>query len=226
MNVPAGLEQVVGDAATSAREVEAVNRQLSKQERVDPQTTAAVDALALGVAATAKQWQAVDPDAAAIVLTSAIEAQHAALRADEPDARNALRLALGRMLYALTQLAEGGPVSAERDPKEVARWLVEHAEVPQTEIAGLLGTPVRTLQRWISDAPTAPSGEDAARLRLIAQLFAQLRHVFTPAGAVRWLRAPNGHLDGRVPVEVVAQDPVQAAALVEHARSLRFQVSS
>jgi uncharacterized protein (DUF2384 family) len=226
MNTLTQMEAAVADAATVANELEQINRRLARLEQIDAQSAEAVDLLALQVAAAGTRWQMIDPEAAALAWTAAIEAQHAALRRDEADARATLRLALGKLLYALTALAEGESVAADRDPKEVARWLLRNAEVSQSEVARLLGTPVRTLQRWVSDAPTAPSGVDAARLRLLAQLIVQLRHIFSPAGTVRWLRSPNGHLDGRSPVDVLGEEPDQAAMLVELARSSRFQVAS
>jgi uncharacterized protein (DUF2384 family) len=227
MNTPAQVEVMMQEAAVSARAAEAVNRLLARRERIDDEITDAVETIAEAVTAGARDhWLNVDPDATILASTSMTEAVRACYHRAADDARDTLRIALGKIVYALTRIAESEPVSADRDPKEIARWLIDHAEVPQAEVAGLLGTPLRTLQRWASpNVPTAPTGEDATRLRLLAQLVSQLRHVFTPAGAVIWLRAPNGHLKGQSPIEVIAGDPARAPAVVELARSLRFQPS-
>jgi uncharacterized protein (DUF2384 family) len=207
--------------------VQEIDREVARLRQISDELATAVEELSAVLTQSGRAWARFAPEPVVGAFAAVVHAQAAAMHREDAGARDELRLALGSLLSYLIEIAEDEPVSAERPLKDVARWLVEHAEVPQAEIAALLDTPVRTLQRWISQSnATAPSGDDAVRLRLLAQLFAQLRHVFTPAGAVRWLRAPNRRLDGQTPVELLAHDPDQATSLVELARTLRFQTAS
>ena len=82
-------------------------------------------------------------------------------------------------------------------------------EVPQRDLADLLGVDLRRFQRWISARErTRPEGEEARRLRALARLVGQLRHAFTPAGVVAWFDWPRPELGGATPRELLA-DPVR-----------------
>ena len=123
---------------------------------------------------------------------------------DERQQRRRLRVSLEQMRFLFARLAEGQPVSEERSPKEIARWLLATLDVPQQRVAALLGVGGRTFQRWVSASDlTAPGGEDAARLRLLARLTNQLRHSFTGPGVVAWLEEPHPELGGHPPIDLL-----------------------
>jgi hypothetical protein len=152
------------------------------------------------------------------LLTSVLEAQNAALVTGD---RGALRIALERVRHALEELAEGEPVSEERAPADVARWLAHSVPVPQEELAALLGVGVRTLQRWLSPGESsAPSGRDEHRLRVVARVVAQLRHALGGVGAIAWFDWPRSDLGNRAPRELL-DDPEALPDLMLAASAMR-----
>jgi hypothetical protein len=129
--------------------------------------------------------------------------------------------ALEAFRLPLSAIAEAEPVSAERTPKEVARWLAEAVSVPQRRLAELLGVDLRRFQRWISARErTQPEGEEARRVRAVARIVAQLRHAFTPAGVLAWFDWPRPEFGGATPREVLA-DPIRLPELVLAAGATR-----
>ena len=132
-----------------------------------------------------------------------------------------MRIALDHLHRLCAALAEHAPVSAGRDANSIARWLVGGAGLAARQVAPLIGVHERTLQRWAAEpAQSAPSGDDERRLRGVAQIVAQLRHVLTAPGALAWMSQPNEHLDGQSPVERL-QDPLGLPAALATARRLR-----
>jgi transcriptional regulator with XRE-family HTH domain len=89
--------------------------------------------------------------------------------------------------------------------------------VRQGELARLLGVDPRTVRRWASS-----QGEPDDRLVLIARLVATLRHAWTPAGVLAWFERPREALDGRAPIELIA-DPARQRELISEARASRNQ---
>ena len=95
-----------------------------------------------------------------------IQAEEAVRRGDEPMARDQLRVALESLRQGFASIAESESVGDERSPKEIARWLVETAEVSQGRLADLLGVSLRQFQRWVSvHEASKPDGDDARRPR-------------------------------------------------------------
>ena len=124
--------------------------------------------LAAAVRATPlERWTAADPYLALLVHRAVLDARAAV----EDESRDALRIALERLSHALAALGEAEEVGDARTPKELARWLVAAVEVPQRDLADLLGVDLRRFQRWISARErTRPEGEEARRLRALARL--------------------------------------------------------
>ena len=204
--------------AAAAAVVDALNDRLAAEPSVPADVGTEVAALAAAVRATPlDRWTAADPYLALLVHRAVLDA-HAAV---EEAARDALRIALERLSHALAALAEAEEVGDARTPKELARWLAAAVEVPQRDLADLLGVDLRRFQRWISARErTQPEGEDARRLRVLARVVGQLRHAFTPAGVVAWFDWPRPELDGVTPRELLA-DPVRLPDLVLAAGSTR-----
>jgi hypothetical protein len=204
--------------AEAAAAVDALNDTLAAEARVPAAVGAAVGALAAAVRATPlERWTAADPYLALLVHRAVLDAQAAV----EEESRDALRIALERLSHALAALGEAEEVGDARSPKELARWLARTVEVPQRDLADLLGVDLRRFQRWISARErTRPEGEEARRLRALARLVGQLRHSFTAAGVVAWFDWPRADLGGATPRELLT-DPVRLPDLMLAAGSTR-----
>jgi hypothetical protein len=202
----------------AAAVVDAVNDRLAAEQRVPAEVSREVGRLASAVRATPlERWTAADPYLALLVHRAVLDAQAAA----DDGARDALRIALERLSHALAALGEAEEVGDARTPKELAQWLVAAVEVPQRDLAELLGVDLRRFQRWISERErTRPEGEEARRLRALARLVGQLRHAFTPAGVVAWFDWPRPELGGATPRELLP-DPVRLPELLLAAGSTR-----
>ena len=204
--------------AAAAAAVDALNDRLAAEAHVPREIGAEVARLAAAVRATPlERWTAADPYLALLVHRAVLDARAAV----EDEARDALRIALERLSHALAALGEAEEVGDARTPKELARWLVSAVEVPQRDLADLLGVDLRRFQRWISARErTRPEGEEARRLRALARVVGQLRHAFTPAGVVAWFDWPRPELGGATPRELLA-DPVRLPDLMLAAGSTR-----
>jgi hypothetical protein len=204
--------------AAAAAAVDSLNDRLAAEPTVPDAVAAEVAALTAAVRATPlDRWTAADPYLALLVHRAVLDARAAV----EDDARDALRIALERLSHALAALGEAEEVGDARTSKELARWLASALEVPQRDIADLLGVDLRRFQRWISPRErTQPDGEEARRLRAVARLAGQLRHAFTPAGVLAWFDWPRRELGGATPRELLA-DPVRLPDLLLAAGSTR-----
>ena len=151
----------------AAAAVDALNDRLATEDGVAPEVAAGVAALADAVRATPlDRWTAADPYLALLVHRAVLDARAAA----DDRARDALRIALERLSHALAALGEAEEVGDARSPKELARWLAGAVEVPQRDLAALLGVDLRRFQRWISARErTQPEGEEARRMRALAR---------------------------------------------------------
>ena len=154
--------------AAAAAVVDALNDRLAAEREVPAAVAAEVSALADAVRATPlERWTAADPYLALLVHRAVLDARAAA----DGEGRDALRIALERLSHALAALGEAEEVGDARTPKEIARWLAGAIEVPQRDVAALLGVDLRRFQRWISARErTQPEGEEARRIRALAQV--------------------------------------------------------
>jgi hypothetical protein len=204
--------------AAAAAVVDSVNDRMAAETGVPADAGAEVAALAAAVRATPlDRWTAADPYLALLVHRAVLDAAAAV----EEEERDALRIALERLSHALAALGEAEEVGDTRSPKELAQWLVSALDVPQRDLAALLGVDLRRFQRWISARErTQPDGEEARRLRAVARLAGQLRHAFTPAGVVAWFDWARPELGGATPREVLG-DPVRLPELLLAAGSVR-----
>jgi hypothetical protein len=125
-----------------------------------------------------------DPYLAESAFAGAARAAVALLGPDEKVARRETRLALEQVRQALRDIAETRPIDEDTPTDQVAAWLERTFQLPQQQIADLLGTSVRTWQRWLAGAQ--PDYEQALRLRRMARLAMHLRHALTGPGVARW----------------------------------------
>src|SRR5215207_9467628 len=204
--------------AAAAAAVDALSDRLAAEAQVPGGVGGAVAALAAAVRATPlERWTAADPYLALLVHRAVLDAQAAV----EGGARDGLRIALERLSHALATLGEAEEVGDARTPKELARWIAGAVEVPQRDLADLLGVDLRRFQRWISPRERSqPEGDDVRRLRAVARLVGQLRHAFMPAGVVAWFDWPRPELGGAAPRALLG-DPVRLPDLLLAAGSTR-----
>ena len=168
---------------------------------------------------------AVDPYVILAIQGGTIQALRALDLDDATDARRGVRIGLERVRQALRDVDDERASGEDRDPKLVVRWLVEILDAPHPRVAELLQTSPRTLQRWLSQEPTQPRGEDAARLRVVAKVTNQLRHALTGEGVLRWFETARADLGGRTPASLLA-DLDEAPHLIRLAASARVTVAS
>lgn len=128
-----------------------------------------------------------DPYLTTMLFAAAFRAEKA-LRHDNAEAqRQDLRIALEQFRQALRDIISNRPFAADTPVRQVLANAVGAVSLPQKEFAELLGVSTRQLQRWLApDGPT-PTGDDEARIRIVAQLVNQLRHTFTGPGVLAWL---------------------------------------
>ncbi len=96
----------------------------------------------------------------------------------------------------------------------------------RSDIASDLRVAPRTLQRWLSPTDSAvPTGDDEARLRVVARIVGHLRHSFTGPGTFRWLERPHPELRGKTPLSLLG-DESRFPELVRLAARARSMVAS
>jgi len=118
-----------------------------------------------------------------------------------------MSIALEQLRQAARDLAEGDAVGDDVPIKQVCRFLAEQLELPQAQIAALVGTSDRTWDRWTSeDERPVPVGEEARRIRVLARLVRHLRHSLTGPGVATWLRRGRPELAGASALDLLA-DP-------------------
>jgi uncharacterized protein (DUF2384 family) len=213
----------VSQPAEAANEIGRLNARLARERTIPDEIVEAVREIASAVSqqTAIARWEAIDPYLTLIIHRAVIRAEAATREPEQEAARDELRLALESMRQGFAAIADGEPVSGERSPKELVRWLVETAEVPQGRLAELLGVNLRTFQRWVSTRErSAPDGDDARRVRAVARIVNQLRFSLTPTGAVAWFSWPRSDLEGARPLDLLDQ-PDKLPALTAAAAAMR-----
>jgi hypothetical protein len=213
------------DAVETADAVRRTNDELAEHGTIPPRVAAAVRRLADQVLADdIDDWLAIEPYHALLVHRAILEAQETLVSLDDPDARDRLRLALERLALGLSLIAEAEPVGENRSAKQVAQWLVGVVDVPQREVAELLGVDLRKLQRWISNATVMqPESDDARRVRTVARIVNQLRHSLSGPGVIAWFGWPRHDLGGKTPADLL-NDVSRTPDLLLAAGSMRSTV--
>lgn len=154
----------------------------------------------------------------------------AALRAlENPDpaiARSELRVRLEQLRQVYRDLSDGRPVYEDRSVKQLVRWLAQVLDVPHARLAELFDVSARTFQRWLSETDeTAPVGEDARRVRVVANLVGHLRHALTGQGVLDWMERPHPGIGGRTPRELL-REPDALTLLTRLAASTRSSTAA
>lgn len=193
------------DPAITAEAVQRANDRLAEHATIPSPIAEFVRGLGEDIlAGDIDEWLAIEPYHALLVHRAILEAQEPLAAPGDRDARDRLRLALERLALALSLVAEADPVGEHRSTKVVAQWLDEAVDVPQRELAELLGVDLRKFQRWISRANgMKPEGDDARRVRTVARIANQLRHTLSGPGVVSWFGWPRADLGGKAPRDLL-----------------------
>jgi uncharacterized protein (DUF2384 family) len=160
-----------------------------------------------------------DPYLAATLWAAAFRAEKALRHDDAKQQRRDVRIALEQFRHALRDIVENQPYGDDAPVRDVLSKTAEVLAAPQKALADLLGVSVRQLQRWLAHDGTEPAADDAARIRIVAQVVNQLRHSFTGPGVVAWFHREHPLL-GRRPSELL-DDPLRYPALLAAATAAR-----
>ena len=191
-----------------AHEIGEANQRLARETAVPPSIIGLIGDLSDAIAeADNATVSLIDPSLWIQIQAAALRAQRAATFDDDREQRRAVRISLEQLRFLFARLAERRPVAEDQPIKDVLAWLDDKLNVPQRRKADLLGVGERTYQRWISPSETAaPEAEQEHRVRVVARVTAQLRHVLTGAGVADWFETPLTGLDDRRPLDVLG-DP-------------------
>lgn len=166
-----------------------------------------------------------DPYLAEHAFAGAARAAAGLLDEDPAKARRSARVALEQVRQALRDVLEARPVDEDVPGGVVAGWLERVLGLPQQQVASLVGTSVRTWQRWLSGAE--PDPYLLSRLRRIARLTHHLQHSLTGPGVARWFTRPHPLIkDGAgTPLDLL-DDPEGYRLLLALAAGLRSTQAS
>jgi DNA-binding transcriptional regulator YiaG len=110
------------------------------------------------------------------------------------------------------RMAKAPSTARERDRNVTYMRIVDDVTgsvITQGELANAVGASVRTVQNWTAGG-TTPRGSAAHRLLDVQHIVHQLREVYTDEGVQIWLRSRNRNLGGHRPIELLADDQVDA----------------
>jgi hypothetical protein len=199
--------------------VNAATRELQRSAVVPETVAALVDDFEPALQASAPLSLRLDPYLSTQLFAAAFRAEKA-LRHDNAEAqRRDLRVALEQFRHVLRDIVERRPYAVDTPVREVLARTVETVPVPQKELAELLGVSTRQLQRWLTPDGPVPSGDDEARLRVVAQVANQLRHSFTGPGVIAWFHRRHP-VAGVAPLSWLT-DPLRYPELLDLATAAR-----
>lgn len=161
----------------------------------------------------------VDPYFSIALFAGALRSMKALRHDNAMEQRRDLRVALEQVRHALRDIVDGHWASEETPVQDVLDALVATLRVSQPEVARLLGISTRQLQRWLARDGALPSGHEEARIRMVAQLVNQLRHVYTAQGVPAWFGHKGPEMKA-TPLEMLA-DPNNFPELLGAARGAR-----
>lgn len=199
------LDPNLVDPATIAEEIAGQNLLLARMEDIPDSVRWFVEGLAddLTVLPTDATLRT-DPYLLVALQRSLLAALRALENPDPPEGRRELRVRLEQLRQVYRDLADARPVNADRSVKELVRWLVDVLDVPQGKLADLFEVSSRTFQRWVSAVDASePVGDEARRVRVVANLVGHLRHALTGEGTLDWLERPHPLAGGHAPRELL-----------------------
>jgi len=189
------------------------------KEAIPPDVSSLVDNLDLELHSQAPLSLGVDPYFSTELFAGALRAMKALRHDDGTKQRRELRVALEQVRHALRDIVDGQWASEGTPVLEVLKTLATTLRVTQPELAHLLGISTRQLQRWLAGDGALPSGHDEARVRMVAQLVNQLRHVYTAQGVPAWFEYRGPGM--KAPPLELLDDPINFPDLLAAARGAR-----
>jgi hypothetical protein len=196
---------------------------LAVSKAVAPEVEDALQALVDALPADPESLGAADPYLVSALYASTMKGLDA-LRSPDPETqRRELRIPFERARQALRGLLADEPVMDDRSPSELVRWLLDHEEIPRTDLARVLEVSTATLRRWADPSVgTSPKGDEARRVRVLAKVVNQLRWSFSPVGVIQWLERPHPSLKGEAPQALLREpDPEGGPKLLRLANATR-----
>lgn len=198
---------------------ESINAQLESSEVSQP-VVDLVRRLADAMPETPEPLDDMDPYLRSALLTGVI---HSLLAAEAGD-RGDLRVTVERVRQALRDLLDEHPVWRS-GPKHAVIWMRDQG-LTSSDMAALLSISETSIRRWSSpEDDTEPSGDNAARVMVVAKVVNHLRHAMTTRGTVQWLQRPHPALDDRRPVDEL-KDPDSYRRLIHLASGARSVVAT
>lgn len=188
---------------------------------VPPAVEQVIDGLVGDLHADAPQRLDVDPYLSTALFAAALRSMKALRHGNARTRYRDVRIALEQVRHALRDIVDNAPFGDDESAGDIATRLAAVVSVPQPELAALLGVSTRQWQRWLA-AEAEPTGADASRLRVVAQIANQLRHAFTAPGVLQWFERAHPVLG--VAPHTLLDDPLRYPELVALARGSRTTV--
>lgn len=192
---------------------------LPRSASVPDQVVTLIDSFETTLGAATPLRLEADPYLTTMLWAAAFRAEKALRDDNDERRRRDVRVALEQFRHALRDIVERRPYDDGASTREVLARTADAVDVPQKELAELLGVSVRKLQRWLTPGGNEPSGDDAARIRAVGNIVNQLRHAFTGPGVMAWFDRPHPVLGSR-PVALL-DNPLMYPELVGAAAASR-----
>jgi hypothetical protein len=186
-------------------QVASATRLLRASQEVPTEVETLIQELDSKLHADAPLQLEVDPYLSTTLFAGALRAVKALRHDSASQRRRDVRVALEQVRHALRDITDAAPFAADVPVRDVLVRLADSLNVAQADLAELLDVSTRQLQRWLSPDGPSLSGDDEARVRIVAQIVNHLRHVFTAPGVLAWFRRSHPHL-GKPPIELL-DDP-------------------
>ncbi len=101
--------------------------------------------------------------------------------------------------------------------------ITEKGDLTMAEIANVLGTRPETVSRW-NQGRAFPHPERERMLLELEWIVDQLSDLYDPKEARMWLISRQKLLDGRSPVDLIAESPESREKVLEAIRQLRDSI--
>jgi uncharacterized protein (DUF2384 family) len=200
-------------------ETDDATKLLQRSATVPEKVITLIDSLESELGAATPARLEADPYLTSALWSAAYRAQKALRHDNVAEQRRDVRVALEQFRHALRDIVENQPYNDGAAIRDVLARTAETVVAPQKNLAELLGVSVRQLQRWLAADGSEPAGDDAARIRAVAQVVNQLRHTFTGPGVLAWFYRRHPVL-GERPVDLL-NDPLRYPEVLSAATGAR-----
>ncbi len=200
-------------------EVNEATKLLQRSKTMPAEVIGLIDSFESALGAATPSRLDANPYLTSMMWAAAFRAQKALRHDNAADQRRDVGIALEQFRHALRDIVENQPYNDGAPIRDVLTRTADTIAAPQKSIAELLGVSVRQFQRWLADDAVEPAADDAARIRMVAQVVNQLRHTFTGPGVIAWFYRRHPVL-GERPVELL-DDPLRYPEVLSAATAAR-----